>query len=89
MALKVEKVNKVQEGGKTIVDLMQDGKVDLVINTTEGEKSIQDSFSIRRSAIVMKIPYTTTASGAKEIVKALKELNSKETLEVNPIQSYN
>jgi carbamoyl-phosphate synthase large subunit len=87
--IEVEKVNKVQEGGKTIVDLMQDGKVDLVINTTEGEKSIQDSFSIRRSAIVMKIPYTTTASGAKEIVKALKELNSKETLEVNPIQSYN
>lgn len=86
--IKVNRVNKVMEGSPHIVDLMQEKKIDLLINTTEGEKSIKDSYSIRRTAILMKIPYTTTASGAREIVKSLKEIHGKEYLEVSPIQSY-
>jgi len=86
--INVNKVNKVADGSPHIVDLMSEGEIQLVINTTAGEKSIKDSYSIRRSAIIMKIPYTTTASGAKEVVRALKEINAKEHLDVTPIQSY-
>ena len=49
-----------------------DGKVDLVINTTEGEKSIKDSFSIRRNTYINKIIYATTVTAAKELVQAIK-----------------
>lgn len=85
----VEKVNKVMEGSPHIVDLLSQGKIQLVINTTEGEKSIKDSFSIRRTSIIYKIPYTTTINGAKELIKSLKEMNKKPTFEVRTIQSYN
>jgi len=86
--IEVSRVNKVAEGSPHIVDLMNNNEIHLVINTTEGEKSIEDSYGIRRAAILMKIPYTTTTSGAKELVKSLKEINAKEHLDVNPIQSY-
>ena len=58
--LSVEMVNKVLEGSPHIVDALQAGSIDLVINTTEGAQSIQDSFSIRRSALECQVPYFTT-----------------------------
>ena len=86
--IKVSAINKVMEGSPHIVDAIVEGKVQLIINTTEGDKSLKDSFSIRRSAIMYKVPCTTTATGAREIVSALKAMKEKENLEVNPIQSY-
>lgn len=86
--IKVESINKVLEGSPHIVDKMIEGKVQLVINTTEGEKALRDSFSIRRTAIMYKIPYTTTMTGAREVVSSLKAMREKENLEVNSIQSY-
>ena len=46
-------------------------KIQLIINTTSGKKSIADSFSIRRSAIRNKIPYFTTISAAKVAITGL------------------
>ncbi len=86
--IKVSEINKVAEGSPHIVDALAQGKIQLVINTTEGEKSLRDSFSIRRTSIMYKIPYTTTHTGARDIVLALKEMKEKVTLEVTPIQSY-
>lgn len=86
--VQAEVVNKVLEGSPHIVDALIAGKVQLIINTTEGDKSLKDSFSIRRAAIMYKIPHTTTATGAREIVSALKAMKEKESLEVAPIQSY-
>jgi len=86
--LKVEPINKVLDGSPHIVDRMQDGGVQLVINTTEGTKSITDSFSIRRTALLQKIPYSTTATGARELVRALKRVNVDTQLDVTPIQDY-
>ena len=86
--IKVESINKVMEGSPHIVDALIAGKVQLVINTTEGEKSLRDSFSIRRTAIMYKIPYTTTMTGAREIVSSLKAMKEKVSLDVNTIQSY-
>lgn len=85
----VEAVNKVLEGSPHIVDIMNEGKIDFVINTTEGEKSILDSASIRRTALVKKITYTTTASAAREITKGIKELRAAEDgAQVKQIQAF-
>ncbi|MGE0337184.1 MAG: carbamoyl-phosphate synthase large subunit [Gammaproteobacteria bacterium] len=64
-------VNKVLEGQPHIVDMIKNGEVDFIINTTEGELAIVDSFSIRRSALQQKIAYTTTMAGATAAVMAL------------------
>jgi hypothetical protein len=43
---------------------MTNGEVQLVFNTTEGQAALADSKSIRRAALMGKIPYYTTLSGA-------------------------
>jgi carbamoyl-phosphate synthase large subunit len=80
-------VKKVLEGRPNIVDAMKNGDVQLVFNTTEGKQSIQDSFSIRRSALMMKIPYYTTTAGALAAAQAIA-LATPEGLEVRALQSY-
>ncbi len=84
----VERINKVTEGSPHIVDMLIKGNIQLVINTTEGEKSLRDSFSIRRTSLIQKIPYTTTAHGAMELIKSLKEISKQDHFEVRTIQSY-
>jgi carbamoyl-phosphate synthase large subunit len=80
-------VNKVAEGRPHIVDAMKNGEIDLMFNTTEGKQSIADSYELRRTALMEKIPYYTTLSGSRVAVQALKALRS-EGLEVAPLQSY-
>ena len=66
-------VYKVTDHGRPhIVDRIQNGEVDLVINTTEGKQATADSFTIRRNAILHKVCYTTTIAGASAIVQALE-----------------
>lgn len=86
--LLVETVNKVLEGRPHIVDMIKDGGIDLVINTTEGAQSIADSFSIRRTALVLNIPYTTTIEGARALVEGIRAMQSRKGLDVRPIQAY-
>ena len=64
-------VNKVVEGQPHVVDIIKNGAIDFIINTTEGELAIADSFTIRRSALQHKIAYTTTMAGATAAVMAL------------------
>ncbi len=85
--LAVASVNKVAEGRPHIVDLMKNGDVDLMFNTTAGAQSIADSYEIRRTALVMGIPYYTTLAGARAAVKALGTMKSG-GLEVMALQSY-
>ncbi|WP_417310002.1 carbamoyl-phosphate synthase large subunit [Devosia sp.] len=85
--LTVTKVNKVQEGRPHIVDALKNGGVQLVINTTDGIKSISDSRDIRRSALMGKIPYYTTIPGAAAAVEGIIAY-SQDTLTVRPLQSY-
>ena len=86
--VEVERVAKVYENVRpNVVDRMKNGEVQLVFNTTEGLQAIKDSFSIRRSALTMKIPYYTTASGALAAAQAIAALKRGE-LEVRPLQSY-
>jgi len=85
--LAVESVKKVLEGRPHIVDAMKNGEVQLVFNTTEGRQSLADSFEIRRTALMMKTPYFTTAAGALAAAQAIAA-TVEDTLEVRPLQSY-
>ena len=69
-------VKKVAEGRPHIVDLMKNGTVDLVVNTTEGRQSILDSASIRRTALEEKIYCTTTLDGGRAISAVLRNKDS-------------
>ena len=82
-----EQVNKVLEGRPHIVDLMKNGEVQLVFNTTEGAKSIADSRDIRRTALMNRIPYYTTLAGALAATRAIAALNAG-SMRVAPLQSY-
>ncbi len=70
--LEVAIVNKVAEGRPHIVDMMKNGEIDLVINTTEGKQATKDSASIRRSAENTSIYYTTTLAGARAVCMAAR-----------------
>ena len=85
--LKVEPIKKVLEGRPHIVDAMKNGEVQLVFNTTEGRQSLADSFELRRTALMMKTPYYTTAAGALAAAQAIVA-TVEDTLEVRPLQSY-
>ena len=65
-------VNKVREGRPHIVDMIIDGKIDLIVNTTEGKQAIADSFTIRREAVQHKVCYTTTIAGAWALKEAMQ-----------------
>ena len=71
-----EVVNKAYEGGRTVVDVMKDGEVALVMNTTEGAQAVNDSRSMRNVALMDKIPYFTTLAAAHAAAFAMK---SRET----------
>src|SRR5215217_7520321 len=81
------KINKVLEGRPHIVDSRKNGGVQLVINTTDGMKSISDSRDIRRTALLAKIPYYTTIDGALAAVEGIVALQ-KGSRQVRPLQSY-
>lgn len=78
-----EKVNKVTEGRPHIVDMIKNDDIAFIINTTEGEQAIADSFTIRRSAVQHKVPYTTTLAGG---VAACLALDYVEHVHANPLQ---
>ena len=83
----VKRVNKVMEGRPHIVDAMKNGDIQLVFNTSEGAASIRDSFDLRRTALMNKIPYFTTTAGAKAAVRAIEALRAG-SLAVTPLQAY-
>ena len=80
-------IKKVKEGSPNIVNYINNRKINLIFNTTEGSQAIKDSFTLRRAAISNKIPYYTTMAGAKASVEAIKEL-SKKNLQISSLQKY-
>ena len=83
----VERVKKVLEGRPNILDAIKNGEIALLFNTTEGKQSLADSFSIRRTTLMMKVPYYTTASGAVAATRAIAAVR-KDSLDVRSIQEY-
>jgi carbamoyl-phosphate synthase large subunit len=66
-----ERINKVLEGRPHIVDLIKNGEIVYIVNTTEGKQAIADSFSIRREALQRRVTYSTTVAGARALVHSL------------------
>ncbi|WP_438278683.1 carbamoyl-phosphate synthase large subunit [Nitrobacter sp.] len=82
-----EKINKVLEGRPHIVDAITNGEVQLVFNTTEGPQALADSRSLRRAALLHKVPYYTTLSGAVAAAQGIRAYLGGD-LEVRTLQSY-
>ena len=85
--VKAAKINKVAEGRPHIVDAIKNGGVQLVFNTTEGAIALADSRSLRHAALLHKVPYYTTLSGAVAAAQGIKAYLGGD-LEVRALQSY-
>ena len=72
IGVECERVNKVMEGRPNIVDMIKNDAIDFIVNTTEGRQAINDSATIRRSALNRKVCYSTTLAGGESIVRAVK-----------------
>ncbi len=80
-----EVVNKVYEGRPNVVDMLKNGDIQLVMNTTEGAQAVEDSRDIRTSALQDRIPYFTTAAGAHAAALAIRAQAEGEIV-VKPLQ---
>jgi len=86
--LEVMRINKVMEGQPHIADAIINGDIALVINTTsKSSQAAADSNSIRRQALMNKVPYYTLLTAASATVQAIKAIKSKD-IEVASLQSY-
>lgn len=83
----VTTVLKEYEGRPNVIDHLKNNEIQLVINTSEGKISQEESYNIRRYAIVSGIPYFTTVQGAIAAESAIKSMLNGE-LDVKPIQEY-
>jgi carbamoyl-phosphate synthase large subunit len=81
------KINKVLEGRPHIVDAIKNGEIQLVFNTTEGAHALSDSRSLRRAALLHKVPYYTTVAGSVAASRGIEAYRHGE-LEVRPLQAY-
>jgi carbamoyl-phosphate synthase large subunit len=73
--LPCDSINKVAEGRPHIVDLIKNGEINYIVNTTEGKQAISDSFSIRREALQHRVVYSTTIPGAKALIQSMDTRN--------------
>ena len=86
--VEARRVYKVSEGRPNIIDLMKNGKINLVINTPSGRKKTRsDSYYLRRTCLDYDVPYFTTIAGARAAAEAITALQNRE-LEVKPLQDY-
>ncbi len=75
--INVQVVNKVTEGRPHIVDTIKNGEIALVVNTVSNLiQSVQDSHSIRRSALNMRVPLFTTIAGALAMSEGVSQLSN-------------
>ncbi len=75
-----QRINKVIEGRPHIVDLIKNGEISYIVNTTEGRTAIADSFSIRREALQHRVTYSTTIPGARALLHSLDHRGAGEVL---------
>ncbi len=81
------RINKVLEGRPHVVDAIKNGDVQLVFNTTEGAGALSDSRSLRRAALLGKVPYYTTVAGAAAAAEGIQAYLAGD-LEVRALQDY-
>ena len=84
----VKKVKKLYEGRPNILDLITNGKIDLIVNSPIGKASIHDDSYLRKAAIKHKIPYITTIAAAKAAAEGIAQINGKGRGEVKSLQAW-
>jgi carbamoyl-phosphate synthase large subunit len=82
--LAVREVNKVRDGRPHCVDMIKNGEIVLIVNTTEGKQAVKESHSIRREAVQRRVTYYTTLAAALATCEALDSLDQ---VDVNRLQS--
>jgi carbamoyl-phosphate synthase large subunit len=82
-----QKINKVSEGRPHVVDAIRNGGIQLVFNTTLGSQALSDSRSLRRAALLHKVPYYTTLAGAIAAARGVKAYKDGD-LKVRALQDY-
>jgi carbamoyl-phosphate synthase large subunit len=85
--VEAQRVNKVSEGRPHVVDFIKNGDIQLVLNTTEGAQALADSRSLRRAALLHKVPYYTTLAGAIAAAQGIRAYLAGD-LEVRALQDY-
>ena len=85
--LEVDVVKKVSEGRPHVIDKIKNNEIALIINTAQGERTVKDANSMRRSALLYKVPYVTTLAGALTTAEACEALRAMQ-LEVKSLQEY-
>ncbi|MFH1515500.1 MAG: ATP-grasp domain-containing protein, partial [bacterium] len=85
----VQIVKKIYENEPpNIIDFMNDGKVQLLINSKGEQTPKADEISIRRNAVLRNIPLITTMAGAKATIKAIREMKSTDEISVTALQDF-
>ncbi len=87
MGIGAGRVNKLSEGGPHIIDLMQGGQINLIINTPRGSQAHEDGAAIRSQAYALGIPIVTTMSAAAATVQGMRRMREK-PLSVRSLQSH-
>ncbi|MBY0611872.1 MAG: carbamoyl-phosphate synthase large subunit [Beijerinckiaceae bacterium] len=85
--IQASRINKVLEGRPHIVDAIKNGEIHLVFNTTEGAQALSDSRSLRRAALLGKVPYYTTLAGSIAAAEGVRAY-LRGDLEVKALQEY-
>ncbi|MGD8476118.1 MAG: carbamoyl-phosphate synthase large subunit [Burkholderiales bacterium] len=86
--LAVTPVNKVMEGRPHIVDMIKNGEVVMIINTVDERRaSIQDSYSIRRSALQGRVTYFTTMAGARAACTGMRDMQEMRVYSVQQLHA--
>ena len=82
-----EKVNKLYEGRPNILDLITNGKIDLIVNSPVGKDSVHDDSYLRKAAIKAKIPYMTTIAAARATASGIQYVKTHGDSEVKSLQA--
>ena len=83
-----EKVKKLYEGRPNILDLITNGKIDLIINSPSGKDSVHDDSYLRKNAIRARIPYMTTVAAARAAVEGIAQIQKRGTGELKSLQEW-
>lgn len=86
--IKATKVLKISEGRPNIHDLLTNGEISMLVNTSDNKSSKDDAKKIRTTAVRLNLPYFTTIAGANIALKAIKELHSNSPHNAKALQDY-
>ncbi len=86
--IQAEEVKKLQEGRPNILDLITNGKIDLILNTPAGKQEKWDDSYLRKAAIRKKVPYMTTMAAGKATVSGIRAIKLRKTGQIRSLQEF-